>query len=324
MHPMSPLMKEDAVYTADLGTRIERIAPMVSRQVYLLSPGDVHLGAHNRSGAFLEILLNITCDMLVLNGDFLETNSLEYLIRHLTQNDRDLLRLIDKKWRTGMRVVYTQGNHDDTVQTLLEDIQNLLQEGVYVRGSDEYDALEALSYIGNWEIQEMLLHEYRGKKFVHIHGDQWDHIVRGQRVGRFIASLGSFFWDLLKRVDREKHTVASFTKRRVKLWTKVSNQVAVGAIALAKQYGAEYAFAGHTHDPWEFSIDGVNYINAGSFDMYESGMVSIELDGTVLLHRVHARSTHINPYRQNIQTPYSIGQMLRMPYTRAYIRRLWE
>ena len=145
-------------------------------------------------------------------------------------------------------------------------------------------------------MRQWFAHEYRGIKFIHIHGDQWDHIVRGQRVGKLVARVGSFFWDILKRIDQEKHQIATFTKRRVKLVTKVSNQVAAGALEFGKHHSVRYVFAGHTHDPQEYSIDGITYINVGGFDMYESGLASIGTDGTVLLHRVQARSQEMeNP-----------------------------
>ncbi len=299
------LTKEKAPHSAQPRTHIENVTPALPEQVYLLSPGDVHLAANNRCGALLEILSKTECQVLVLNGDFLETSSLKYLLKHLSAQDLDLIRLIDEKRRAGMRVVYIRGNHDKDVPLLLKQVTTLLKEGAFTCDEDEHDVLKALSLIANWEMGESLLHEYQGVKFVHIHGDQWDHIVRGKRVARTIARLGGFFWDILKRIDREKHVVASFTKRRVKSVTKIPRQVAAGAITLAKQHEVHYAFAGHTHEPLEFSIDGIRYVNAGGFDMYESGLISIDTDGHVLLHRIRARRKKINaPQPHTISSPY--------------------
>lgn len=154
--------------------------------------------------------------------------------------------------------------------------------------------LETLSLIRNWQWQDVFVHEHRGMTYVHAHGDQWDHIVHGRYFGKVLSIVGAFLWELLKRIDSEKHKVAIFAKRRVKLWMKVSGNVADGALALAKQYQAHYVFAGHTHDSRQFTNDGVGYVNAGSFDLYESGLVSIDMEGKVTLHHVRARSRLID------------------------------
>ncbi len=296
---MTALSAERPSSAIDPKTHVEKVTPTLPSEIYLLSPGDVHLAANNRSGALFEILSRVECRILVLNGDFLETSSLRHLLRHLTQRDRDLIRLIEGKRRAGMRIVYTLGNHDEGVPALLAQIAGLTGDALRAYTTDERDILETLSLIQNWEIHKWFVHEHGGMKFIHIHGDQWDHIVRGKRMGKLLAYTGSFFWDILKRIDQEKHQIASFTKRRVKLVTKVSDQVAHGAVELAKQQGAHYVFAGHTHDPCEFHADGITYVNVGGFDMYESGLASIDTDGNVLLHRVQARSKQIeNPHYQ--------------------------
>ncbi len=317
---MVPLARKNTALPAASETYVEEIVPELPRQAYLISPGDVHLAANNRCDALTEILLKTECRMLVLNGDFLETSSLSHLLKRLDRRERDLLRLIDRKRRAGMRVVYTRGNHDKDVHVLLKQVTALRKEGRFAHDANKLDVLEALSLIGNWEREELLSHEYRGVKFIHIHGDQWDHIVRGKRVARAIAKLGGFFWDILKRIDREKHTIANFTKRRVKSLTKIPRQVAAGAITLAKQHNAEYVFAGHTHEPLEFSLDGIRYVNAGGFDMYESGLVSIGMDGNVLLHRVHARRKKISlPRTRQVSRAYLSPRQEEAAIPSAYV-----
>lgn len=275
-------------------TRVEDIQPALpAKSVYLLSPGDVHLAGENRGGALHEILSETDVDVLVLNGDFLDVASLNHLLWRLTKADRRLIRLIDEKRAKGMRVVYTLGNHDEDIEKLLDEVEAMQAREKFPRGSRGYDVLETLSLIGNWELMSTFVHEYRGATFVHAHGDQWDYIVRGRFLGRLAAHIGSRLWEFLKQVDNEKHRIAMFVKRRTKVWTKVSDHVEHGIVNLARRHGARYAFAGHTHDLRESSHEDVEYINHGSFDMYEAGLLSIAKDGAVQLHRVYARHTPI-------------------------------
>lgn len=281
-------------------TFVERMLPALPDDIYLLSPGDVHLGANNRSGALLEILKHTHPKILILNGDFLENSELEHHLHRLTRRDRDLIHLIEEKRVAGMRVVYIKGNHDEEVLALLSEVATLGPEERARLTMDQLDVVDTISLMRNWEIVDSLLHEYKGTKFVHVHGDQWDHIVRGGRFGRFLAYIGGFWWDILKQLDREKQYIARFVKRHIKIATHVSNRVAEGAVELAKDEGAHYAFAGHTHDPISFTVGEINYVNAGGFDMYESGIASIDTDGNVLLHHVRARSKPIkNPRLAN-------------------------
>jgi predicted phosphodiesterase len=275
-------------------THVENIDPLLPSRVYLLSPGDVHLAGRNRGKALIEILSATECAVLVLNGDFLDVDSLKRLLKRLSASDRALIKLIEEKRHAGTRVVYTQGNHDEEVTELLRQVEILRQIAPFEKGTREYEVLEALALIGNWERTEVFVHEREGVTYVHAHGDQWDPIVRGRYFGRAIARVGAILWEILKRTDSEKHKIAIFIKRRVKLWTKVSGKVADGAVALAREHGARYAFAGHTHDLRVAEAGGVGYINAGSFDLYEAGLASIGLDGRATLHRVRARSRPID------------------------------
>jgi len=277
-------------------TWIEKIEPPLPEHIVVCGPGDVHLAADNRSKALLELLRSITTDVLVLSGDFLDTDNLEKLLTRLSKTDRKVIEQIHTMHDNGMRIVYLLGNHDADVHDLLKYVQlRLLDEEVDLR-TKEGKVLKALDGIRDWEICTSIVLEHRGVQHFFIHGDQWDHIVHSKKI---ITGLGTFFWEILKRVDKKRHKYASAAKRNIKKWTQISKQVASGAIAVAKAEKAQYAYAGHTHDIWEFKLDGVKFKNLGSFDLHESGFFTIDREGVVRLHRIYTFDKHIkNPRKK--------------------------
>jgi UDP-2,3-diacylglucosamine pyrophosphatase LpxH len=294
-------------------TFIKAIEPPLPDTIWACGPGDVHLGADNRSKALLELLSYITCEVLVLNGDFIDHANLERFRNkrgfkkkngewehtgRLRRRDRRVIQRIEKMREAGTRVIYIHGNHDEGIEDMLVQVRALLQDQRQQKNKDFWDMLLALRLMGNWEHCHETVLERNDVKYFFTHGDAWDHIVHSKQT---LTGLGAFFWEVLKGVEREKHTVAQFVKRRVKRWTQISNQVAAGASAEALFRDAQYAFAGHTHDPWrtDIKVPGkgtVNYVNIGSFDLHESGFFTITPEGVVTLHRVYAHNKHIgNP-----------------------------
>lgn len=292
-------------------TWIERCEPPLPATCAVLIPGDIHLGAMNRSKALLELLASIQFTELWLLGDVLDHTDLPHFwkkkwwqikrgkIEHvgrLRKRDRRVLQCIDERRKEGARILYTPGNHDEKIGQLLQEVALLLAGDPDRHAPDVRDVLLSLDCIAQWDIRPFILEEVNGVRFYAEHGDNFDHIVHKRKI---ITGLGSFFWELLKEVEKEKHTFASFAKRQVKTWTKISNQVAAGVSGVARHYGAQYAFAGHTHDPWHTNVDGVEYINMGSFDLHESACVTISHDGQPTLHRVYTRDAPIkNPRRK--------------------------
>jgi UDP-2,3-diacylglucosamine pyrophosphatase LpxH len=295
-------------------TWIERIEPPLPARIWAAGPGDVHLAAENRSKALIELLHPLEMKVLVLNGDFLDHTNVRRLCRdqtwlerrnklvhsgRLRQVDQHVIRLIEAKRRTGTRIVLNIGNHDVGMQDLFIRARSLALDDVERRNPHVREILKNLLLIENWELREELLLERNGIKFYITHGDRWDHIVHSKHA---ITGLGSFFWEHLKRIEREKQHVAHFAKRQVKLWTKISQQVAAGAITVARYHGAQYALAGHTHHAERKHIDGIDYVNIGSFDLHESGFFTITPEGVFTLHTVYTRHKQIaNPRRANVR-----------------------
>lgn len=292
-------------------TWIEHCEPPLPSTCAVLIPGDIHLAAQNRVKALLELLVSVEFEQLWVLGDLLDHTELFHFwekkwwqirrgkIEHvgrLRKRDRRVLKLIENCRQNGVRVIYVHGNHDANIRVLLEQVALLLGDKKYMDMPDVRDVLLTLDCIARWDIRQFIFEEVHGVRFYAEHGDSFDHIVHSKKI---ITALGSFFWELLKEVEKEKHTFARFAKRQVKLWTRISNQVAAGVSGVAYQRGARCAFAGHTHDPWDTVINGVRYVNVGSFDLHESACATISHKGQVTLHRVYTRDSPVKNPRRN-------------------------
>ena len=276
-------------------TWVECVEPALPDNIYLLSPGDIHLGAENRAKALLEILTFCNYEILVLNGDFLDTDFFGSLVRRLTKQELNVIKVIEIKRQSGTLVIYVRGNHDKNISRLLQRVELLLRSRKK-HNIKKQAVLDHLDSIKNWSLCDIYIHRYKGMRYVHVHGDEWDHVVYGEGFRGFVTNIWSYLWEVLKRFDGEKHKIAHFVKDKFQSLAMVGKKVAFGAVNLAKSHDSDYIFVGHTHEPQDTELDGVRYINAGSFDMYNSSLISVTKDGVVTLHHVCSLNNHIkNP-----------------------------
>ena len=80
---------------------------------------DVHLGSRaSRVGLLLDFLREPNCEHLYLVGDVIDLESLRRSFFWPT-NHTDVLKLLLKKSRDGMRIIYIPGNHDSDFRALV-------------------------------------------------------------------------------------------------------------------------------------------------------------------------------------------------------------
>ena len=139
-----------------------RTAPQVYRTVWL---SDIHLGFRGCSAAsLLAFLRSVECEFLYLVGDIIDIWSVRKR-PFWPQDHNNVLRTILGKAKYGTKVIYVPGNHDEMLW--------------------DYNGMA----FGNIQIIDRIVHRKAdGKRFLVIHGDQFDSVVRSSRA---IALLGS-------------------------------------------------------------------------------------------------------------------------------------
>ncbi|MFE1598703.1 UDP-2,3-diacylglucosamine diphosphatase [Methylobacterium sp. ID0610] len=220
---------------------------------------DIHLGTKGcQAELLLDFMREFDADEIYLVGDIVDGWKLKSGW-YWPQAHNDVVQKLLRKVRKGARLVYVPGNHDEFLRDFLD-----------------------LNF-GGIEVHDQILHEAAdGKRYLVIHGDQFDLVVRH---AKWLALLGDGAYTAALFVN----THLNWVRRRLGLtywslsaWAKLKVKNAVNFIsrfeellaAEAKRVGADGVICGHIHHAANREIDGLRYLNTG--DWVESCTAIVE------------------------------------------------
>jgi UDP-2,3-diacylglucosamine pyrophosphatase LpxH len=133
----------------------ETIEPVRVRTLFI---SDVHLGTRGCQAALLlDFLRRYDADTLYLVGDIVDGWRLK-AGWYWPQAHNDVVQKLLRKVRKGARLIYVPGNHDEFLRDFLG------------------------SHFGGIEIADVAIHQAAdGRRYLVIHGDQFDIVVRHAR-----------------------------------------------------------------------------------------------------------------------------------------------
>lgn len=211
---------------------------------------DVHLGTRNsQAEALLDFLRHVHCETLYLVGDIVDL----WKVRrgpHWPQSHNDVLQKILRKARKGTRVVFVPGNHDE--------------------GLRDYCGMN----FGGIEVRRDCIHEaVNGKKYLVMHGDEFDVVVRyarwlaflGDRSYEFSLALNGPLNKALNRFGYGYWSLSNFLKHRVKSAVNFIGEFEEALVAEARRRGADGLISGHIHHVNDRIIGGIHYLNSGDW-----------------------------------------------------------
>lgn len=220
---------------------------------------DVHLGFRGcRAEFLLDFLRRVECRQIYLVGDIIDMWSLGRSF-YWPQSHNDVLRTLLGKAKHGTRVVYIPGNHDRTFR--------------------DY----AGSVLGNVEVHREAIHETAdGRRFLVLHGDEFDSIVR---VSPFLESLGSSAYAFALRLNRYINalrsrlgypywSLAAFLKHKVKNAVQYIDNYERAVSTEAARRNVDGVICGHIHRAEITDMGEVTYCNDG--DWVESCTALVE------------------------------------------------
>ena len=271
----------------DGGTELS--APNAELNYRAIFISDVHLGMRScQAPALLDFLKHIECEVLYLVGDIVDF----WKFRrgpHWPQSHNDVLQKLLRKARKGTRVVFIPGNHDD--------------------GLRDYAGMN----FGGIELRRDALHDgANGKRYLVLHGDEFDVVVR---YARWLAFLGDRSYDValalnvplnfVRRMLGLGHwSLAAFLKLKVKSAVNYIGEFEEALSTEARRRDAQGLICGHIHHANQRMIDGIHYLNCG--DWVESCTAIAErFDGTFEIIRwkleLAERATQARSSRQFIE-----------------------
>ncbi len=240
-----------------------------SKKYRSLFLSDVHLGTRGcQADLLLDFLKHNDADTVYLVGDIIDGWRLKRSW-YWPQLHNDVVQKLLRKGRKGARIVYIPGNHDE----FLRDFFGI--------------------HFGGVEVVDQFIHEgANGKKYLVIHGDQFDVVVRH---AKWLAFLGD--WAYVTALNL--NTVLNYCRRKLGLtywslsaWAKLKVKNAVNFIGKfeetlvseAQRQKVDGVICGHIHHAADHETNGIHYINTG--DWVEScTAVAENFDGTFELIR---------------------------------------
>ncbi|QDV33676.1 UDP-2,3-diacylglucosamine diphosphatase [Tautonia plasticadhaerens] len=195
---------------------------------------DLHLGSDVCQAKlieeFLEWAVRHTRE-LVINGDIFDDLNFKRLSKRHFACLKSIRRHSD---RDDLRLTWIRGNHDGAA--------DVISHIVGVEFLDEYT-------FDNGQIRLLILH-----------GDQFDHFITRYKWMTSIA-CGLFYY-IQKWMP---HSAARWIRRISKRFQRNSQVVRDGAVEYAQASGCDHVTCGHTHAPFEAFVDGIRYLNSGTW-----------------------------------------------------------
>lgn len=214
---------------------------------------DVHIGSsHSKIKKLLNFLRDNEFEYIFLVGDIIDAWLLKKKWRW-SADDNLFVQKILRQARNGTKIFYLYGNHD----SFLKDFEG--------------------QSFGNIPIIREYVYKTHGNKYLIVHGDQFDGLIRFcpwlQRLGGLIYEGSMFLNGIIQKFGIE-WSLSSFLKHKAKGAVNYISSYRNAIIEYTKEKGAVGIILGHIHHPEIKDIHGIKYMNIG--DMVESHTVLVE------------------------------------------------
>jgi len=235
---------------------------------------DLHIGSTQcQADILLDFLKHNDCDVLYLVGDIIDFWALSKKV-YWPKDHNTIIQKILRKARHDTRVIYIPGNHDENVR----DYNDYVFGDIVVKNSVIHTTAD-------------------GKRFLVVHGDEYDTIAK---YHKWIAKLGSKGYDFLLEVNRlfrairrifgirSHFSLAAFIKFKVKNAVQFISDYEQSIVNTLSDEGLDGVICGHIHHAEIKNLDGFLYVNTGDFVESCTGIVE-HYDGRLELIRWQSR-----------------------------------
>ena len=228
-------------------------------RVRALFISDVHLGTRTAQAArLLDLLRSCEAEYIYLVGDIIDF----WRVRrgpHWPQAHNDVLQKLMRKVRKGARLILIPGNHDECLR--------------------DYAGMQ----FGGVEIRRDIVHTTaRGRRYLVLHGDEFDMVVRS---AKWLALLGDHGYEFALWLNHplnwvRRHlgwgywSLSAYLKYRVKKAVAFIGAFEEAVAVEARRRKVDGVICGHIHHASDRNFHGTHYLNCG--DWVESCTAIIE------------------------------------------------
>lgn len=231
---------------------------------------DVHLGTRAcQAGRLLEFLRAYPAEYLYLIGDIVDFWAMARDVVW-TPAQNTVVQKVLRRARHGEQVMFIPGNHDEA-----------LREHVGIR-------------FGDIRLEREWVHTTAdGRRFVLLHGDEFDQVTRHHR---WLAVLGDRGYNLLVAANvwlawiRRKlgiagyWSLAGYAKRRIKTAVSFIGDFEQSVARSVRERGLDGVICGHIHAAAIREVDGIAYVNCGDWVDSCTGIVEHHDGRLELIH----------------------------------------
>ncbi|KPF81666.1 serine/threonine protein phosphatase [alpha proteobacterium AAP38] len=220
---------------------------------------DIHLGTRGcQADMLLDFLKNTESDVLYLVGDIVDGWRLKKSW-YWPQSHNDVVQKILRRARKGAQVFMIPGNHDEAFR--------------------DYIGLQ----FGGVTILEDTIHTAAdGKRYLVIHGDQFDAVVRyakwlafvGDTAYTFLLWLNTLLNKARRRLGFPYWSLSAYLKHKTKKAVEFIGDYETALTDEARRRQVDGVICGHIHHAEMRDMDGVLYVNDG--DWVESCTALVE------------------------------------------------
>ncbi|MGB0681816.1 MAG: UDP-2,3-diacylglucosamine diphosphatase [Magnetovibrionaceae bacterium] len=241
---------------------------------------DIHLGTRGcKAEMLLDFLKNTESEYLYLVGDIIDGWRLKryWMWR---QSHNDVVQKLLRKARKGTRVTYIPGNHDE----MFRDFSKHRFGHVAVLNEAHHTTAD-------------------GRRFLILHGDQFDGVVKyakwlafvGDTAYTFALQLNTGVNIVRRKMGFRYWSLSAFLKHKVKNAVEFISHFENAVCGEARRRGVDGVICGHIHTAEIRDIDGILYCNDG--DWVESCTALVEhQDGKLeIIHWAELRGLSMLP-----------------------------
>jgi UDP-2,3-diacylglucosamine pyrophosphatase LpxH len=212
---------------------------------------DLHIGSTQcQSDVLLDFLKYNDSKKLYLVGDIIDFWSLSKKMYWTTEHNTIIQKIL-RKARQGTEIIYIPGNHDENIR----DYENYVFGDIVVKVSDIHTT--AL-----------------GKRFLIVHGDEYDAVARHHKWLAKIGSVGydwlivlNRFWRLFRRLFgiQSQFSLAAYIKFKVKNAVQFISDYEETIVHTLRNENLDGVICGHIHHAEIKQIENFLYVNTGDF-----------------------------------------------------------